>query len=92
MPKMKTKSAAKKRFWTTGSGKVKAKQAATRHLMQSKPKKMKRQARGSFVLFEGDAKIVLDHYIPYARSKNKKARRLAAKRLARLNATQKEAA
>lgn len=92
MPKMKTKSAAKKRFWTTGNGKVKAKQAKTRHLMQSKPKKMKRQARGSFVLFEGDAKIVLDHYIPYARSKNKKARAAKAKAAARAANAQKEAA
>jgi large subunit ribosomal protein L35 len=40
--KQKTHSGAKKRMRTTGSGKVKRKQAGLRHLMQCKSSKRKR--------------------------------------------------
>jgi len=66
MPKMKTKSGAKKRFKRTASGKVKANVAHKRHRLISKPKKMKRQARGTFTLEKGDANLVLT-YMPYMR-------------------------
>ncbi len=42
MPKMKTKSAAKKRFTLTGSGKIKRKHAYTSHILTKKSKKRKR--------------------------------------------------
>ncbi|WP_108503187.1 50S ribosomal protein L35 [Paracoccus indicus] len=66
MPKMKTKSAAKKRFSMTASGKVKAAQAGKRHGMIKRTTKFIRDARGTTVLCEADAKIV-KKYMPYAR-------------------------
>lgn len=58
MPKQKTKSAAKKRFRLTGTGKVRANVAYKRHMLRNKPKQMKRQARGTMILSEQDARIV----------------------------------
>ena len=42
MPKMKTKSGAKKRFQLTGSGKVKRKHAYKSHILTKKTTKQKR--------------------------------------------------
>lgn len=42
MPKMKTKSGAKKRFVVTGSGKIKRKHAYKSHILTKKSKKRKR--------------------------------------------------
>lgn len=67
MPKMKTRSGAKKRFKVTSSGKVKAKQAYMRHMQMNKPKSMKRKARGLGVLCDADGRIVLRNFIPYLR-------------------------
>ena len=58
MPKMKTKSAAKKRFKVTGTGKVKAAAAGKRHGMIKRSNKFIRDARGTMVLSDADAKIV----------------------------------
>ena len=41
MPKMKTKSSAKKRFKLTGSGKLKRKHAFKSHILTKKSKKRK---------------------------------------------------
>lgn len=41
MPKMKTKSGAKKRFVVTGSGKIKRKHAYKSHILTKKSKKRK---------------------------------------------------
>lgn len=50
MPKMKTKSAAKKRFKLTASGKVKRASAYRSHILTSKSKKRKRNLRkGGYV-------------------------------------------
>ena len=67
MPKMKTKSGAKKRFKVTGTGKVVAKGAHARHMLMNKPKSMKRKARGTFVLAEPDARIIRENFMPYSR-------------------------
>ena len=67
MPKMKTKSGAKKRFKVTSSGKVKSRQAYMRHMQMNKPKSMKRKARGTTTLSAPDARIVLRNFLPYAR-------------------------
>ncbi|GHU02867.1 50S ribosomal protein L35 [Alphaproteobacteria bacterium] len=64
MPKMKTKSAAKKRFSLTATGKVKAGQAYKRHCLGCKSQKMKRSARGTVILQAGDAGLV-KHFMPY---------------------------
>lgn len=66
MPKMKTKSAAKKRFSMTATGKVKAGQAGKRHGMIKRTAKFVRDARGNTILCEADAKIV-KKYMPYDR-------------------------
>ena len=42
MPKIKTKSGAKKRFALTGSGKIKRKHAYHSHILTKKTKKQKR--------------------------------------------------
>ncbi|TNF46504.1 MAG: 50S ribosomal protein L35 [Bacteroidetes bacterium] len=42
MPKMKTKSSAKKRFTVTGSGKIKRKHAFKSHILTKKSTKRKR--------------------------------------------------
>ncbi|MDH4058326.1 MAG: 50S ribosomal protein L35, partial [Cyclobacteriaceae bacterium] len=42
MPKVKTKSGAKKRFKVTGTGKVKRKRAYTSHILTQKTTKHKR--------------------------------------------------
>lgn len=50
MPKQKTKSAVKKRFKLTGTGKIKRTMAKKRHCLLCKTSKMKRQARGGAIL------------------------------------------
>ena len=73
MPKMKTKSGAKKRFRVTAKGRVKAGSAFTSHMMMNKPKSMKRKARGTMLLTEMDARTVLTNWLPYSRRKKAKA-------------------
>ena len=65
MPKMKTKSSAKKRFKLTANGHVKAQQAGKRHGMIKRTTKFIRNARGTTVLSESDAKIIRK-FMPYA--------------------------
>jgi large subunit ribosomal protein L35 len=66
MPKMKTKSGAKKRFKMTANGKVKVAQAGKRHGMIKRTPKFIRNARGTSVLSDQDASIV-KIYMPYGR-------------------------
>lgn len=66
MPKMKTKSGAKKRFKVTATGLVVAQQAGKRHGMIKRTKKFIRNARGTTVLSDQDAKII-KIYMPYVR-------------------------
>ena len=66
MPKMKTKSSAKKRFKVTATGKVLSAQAGKRHGMIKRTNKFIRQARGTNTLSAPDAKIVKG-YMPYDR-------------------------
>lgn len=53
--KMKTKRAAAKRYSVTGSGAVKVGRKGKRHLATMKPKKRKRQLRGTLLLQGADA-------------------------------------
>jgi large subunit ribosomal protein L35 len=64
MPKMKTKSAAKKRFKITGTGKVLSAAAGKRHGMIKRSNKFIRDARGTMVLAEPDAKKVKTFFLP----------------------------
>jgi len=66
MPKMKTKSSAKKRFKVSATGKVISAQAGKRHGMIKRTKKFIRKARGTTVMSEPDQKIV-KQFMPYDR-------------------------
>ena len=66
MPKMKTKSGAKKRFKMTASGRIKVQQSGKRHGMIKRTPKFIRQARGQTVLSPQDEAIV-KVYMPYSR-------------------------
>ena len=58
MPKLKTKSSAKKRFRLTATGKVRAGVAFKRHNLRKRSQKMKRKARGTVILSDADSRIV----------------------------------
>ncbi len=64
MPKMKTKSGAKKRFRVTGTGKVISAQAGKRHGMIKRTNKQIRNQRGTTILSEPDAKIIKTYFLP----------------------------
>ena len=64
MPKMKSKSSAKKRFRVTGTGKILHNQAYKRHMLRRRPQDMKRNSRGTALLSKPDAKIVRK-FLPY---------------------------
>jgi large subunit ribosomal protein L35 len=64
MPKIKTKSGAKKRFKITGTGKVKAAHAGKRHGMIKRTKKQIRQLRGTDVLFKTDGDNIKKYFLP----------------------------
>ena len=54
MPKMKTKSSAKKRFKVTGSGKIKRKHAFKNHILTKKSKKRKLKLTHSSLVHKND--------------------------------------
>ncbi len=64
MPKLKTKSGAKKRFRMTGGGKVRANQAGKQHGMIKRTQKFIRNQRGTTILSAQDARIV-KKFLPY---------------------------
>ncbi|MBI3451973.1 MAG: 50S ribosomal protein L35 [Rhodospirillales bacterium] len=63
MPKMKTKSSAKKRFKVTGTGKVMAAHGSKRHNLRKRPQKMKRSARGLKQITPGHAAKILKQFL-----------------------------
>ncbi len=65
MPKLKTKSGAKKRFRLTATGKVRMQPALKRHGLRKRSQKMKRQHRGTEIMSAVDARIV-KRFLPYA--------------------------
>ena len=54
MPKVKTKSGAKKRFKLTGSGKIKRKHAFKSHILTKKEKKQKRNLTHMTLVHKAD--------------------------------------
>jgi large subunit ribosomal protein L35 len=64
MPKLKTKSGAKKRFKITATGKIKSGVAGKRHRLISHSAKYIRQNRGTKVMSDADAKIIKS-FLPY---------------------------
>ena len=65
MPKMKTKSGAKKRFRVRAGGGIKRSQAFKRHILTKKSTKNKRQLRGSTTVHSTNADSV-KAMLPYA--------------------------
>ena len=59
MPKLKTKSSAKKRFKTTASGKIRGCYAFKRHNLRKRPQKMKRKTRGTRIFGDSDSRSCL---------------------------------
>jgi large subunit ribosomal protein L35 len=66
MPKLKTKSGAKKRFKVTGTGKVLYAQSGKRHGMIKRTKKQIRQLRGTTGMFKTDGERVKKYWLPNA--------------------------
>ena len=64
MPKLKTKSSAKKRFKITAKGKVVTAQAGKRHGMIKRTNSQIRKQRGTTIMTKQDSKIVKS-YMPY---------------------------
>ena len=58
MPKMKTKSSAKKRFTLTGTGKIKRKHAYKSHILTKKSTKRKRNLTYFTVIDKADEKNI----------------------------------
>ncbi|MBP7190284.1 MAG: 50S ribosomal protein L35 [Rickettsiaceae bacterium] len=65
MPKLKTKSAVKKRFKLTASGKLKVTQAGKQHFMRRRTKSQIRNLRGTTILEGQEAKNIVKHFLPY---------------------------
>ena len=65
MPKLKTKSSAKKRFKITAKGKVVMAQAGKRHGTIKRTNRQIRNQRGTTVMSKQDGKIVKS-YMPYS--------------------------
>jgi large subunit ribosomal protein L35 len=64
MPKLKTKSGAKKRFKITASGKVKYQQSGKRHGMIKRTTQQIRDHRGTRVLFKTDGDNIKKYWMP----------------------------
>jgi large subunit ribosomal protein L35 len=66
MPKLKTKSGAKKRFKVTATGKVMSAQRGKRHGMIKRTKKQIRQLRGTRAIFKTDGDNIKKYFLPNA--------------------------
>ena len=64
MPKLKSKSSAKKRFSFTASGKIRKNFACKNHMLRRRSQKMKRNARGTGLVAGVDTRMVRK-YLPY---------------------------
>jgi large subunit ribosomal protein L35 len=64
MPKMKTKSSAKKRFRVTATGKIKHGQAGKRHGMIKRSNEQIRELRGTRVMSASETQRV-NRWMPY---------------------------
>ena len=64
MPKLKTKSSAKRRFRLTASGKVRFNSAYRRHRLITKTKRAKERNQGTSIMQKCDARVVRRHMLP----------------------------
>ncbi|RMH42286.1 MAG: 50S ribosomal protein L35 [Deltaproteobacteria bacterium] len=65
MPKMKSKTGAKKRFRTTGTGKFRRNKKGRRHILTKKTRKRKRNLRKPALVHKADEKQ-MRVMLPYA--------------------------
>ncbi|UOO88576.1 50S ribosomal protein L35 [Vitreoscilla massiliensis] len=65
MPKMKSKSSAKKRFIVQGSGGIKRAKAFKSHILTKKSTKVKRNLRGTTQVHDSDT-LSVKKMLPYA--------------------------
>jgi large subunit ribosomal protein L35 len=65
MPKMKTNSAAAKRFKVTGSGKIRRGKAGLSHLMRGKPANRRRKLRKNGIV-DATNQAHVERLLPYA--------------------------
>ena len=77
MPKMKTKSGAKKRFKFLGNGLIKRTHSHLRHILTKKTTKQKRNLRGTTIISSTDSKRVRSMMptrqgVKYAKSKKRR--------------------
>lgn len=63
MPKLKTKSSAKKRFKVTGTGKIKRKHAFKRHILTKKSNKRKLKLTHNTLVDQSDMKSVKEQLL-----------------------------
>ncbi len=64
MPKLKSHSGAKKRFWKTGTGKIRHKRAGARHLLQGMSSGRSRGMRRPKLLNAEQSKVI-KRLLPY---------------------------
>ena len=64
MPKLKSKSSAKKRFSATASGKIRRNYACKNHMLRRRSQKMIRNSRGTTIMCAADARII-KKFLPY---------------------------
>ena len=64
MPKLKTKSGAKKRFKITGHRQGESAMAGKRHGMIKRTKKQIRHHRGTRVMFKTDGDNIMKYFMP----------------------------
>jgi large subunit ribosomal protein L35 len=65
MPKMKTKSSAKKRFLITATGKVLHGSVGRKHKLRKRSSDMKRSTRELSKMDKSDTPFVKKHFLPY---------------------------
>lgn len=66
MPKIKTKSGAKKRFSVTGTGKIRVRKPGARHLLEHKSKSRKRRL-SQYIVLTGSVRKQVRRLIPTAK-------------------------
>ncbi len=64
MPKLKSKSSAKKRFSATATGKIRRNFACKNHMLRRRSQKMIRNSRGTTIMCAADARII-KKFLPY---------------------------
>ena len=64
MPKLKTKSAVKKRFSVTSTGKLKMTQAGKQHFMRRRTNAQIRNQRGTTVVNSRETRNIIKFFLP----------------------------